>query len=359
MRSMVTRVRGWSRFYLGVLLLHIPLFFYPILRICDWLQLPLWLTIPIFVSLGSSQIVSRIYLRHNKSTWARWYRLVADFWLGVSPLLLMALLISEALVFSGLLPPLTAALGVISFSLFCGITGMVVAFVPVVKKISFNSRNLVAPVRFVQISDVHIGSRSQSFLENIVYKINNLKPDFVCITGDFIDATGVSESRLKSLKSIVGPVYFSIGNHEKYEDLDEILDRMKNLGVCNLRNTGVMFRDDIQIIGIDDMDDAMQVGRQLQHIDVKSGVFNVLMYHRPRGLEAVADANIDLMLSGHTHNGQIFPFNLVVGRVFDKVKGLYKLGEARLYVSQGTGTWGPVMRFGTQSEITLFELGNL
>jgi hypothetical protein len=80
------------------------------------------------------------------------------------------------------------------------------------------------------------------------------------------------------------------------------------------------------------------------------------MYHRPRGLEAAADAGIDLMLSGHTHNGQIFPFNFVVSSVFDKVKGMYKNGNSRLYVSQGTGTWGPVMRIGTRSEITLFEI---
>jgi predicted MPP superfamily phosphohydrolase len=62
------------------------------------------------------------------------------------------------------------------------------------------------------------------------------------------------------------------------------------------------------------------------------------------------------MLSGHTHNGQIIPFNLIVSRVFDRIKGMYYLGQTRLYVSQGTGTWGPVMRVGTGSEITLFEL---
>ena len=62
------------------------------------------------------------------------------------------------------------------------------------------------------------------------------------------------------------------------------------------------------------------------------------------------------MLSGHTHNGQIMPFNLIVNRVFEMANGLFKHGEARLYVSQGTGTWGPVMRLGTQSEITLFEI---
>ena len=82
----------------------------------------------------------------------------------------------------------------------------------------------------------------------------------------------------------------------------------------------------------------------------------MLLYHRPRGLESAAEAGVDLMISGHTHNGQIMPFNLAVRKVFDKVKGMYRHGKTRLYVSQGTGTWGPVMRVGTLSEITLFEI---
>jgi len=355
-RTIATRARGWSRFLTIALALHIPLFFYPILRLCSWLELPFWLTLLVFIPLGSSQIVSRLYLRHKVSRWARWTRLASDFWLGISPLVLMTLLFFEVLVLVGTVAPGTAALSVISIGILCGVVGLIVAIVPVVKKIEFSSPRLAKPVRFVQITDVHIGSRSQSFLEKVVRKINQLEPDFVCITGDFVDATGVSETELQSLKSITGPVYFSIGNHEKYEDLDEILQRMFNLGVKSLRNDQVRFRDDIQIIGIDDMDDAMQVKRQLQHIEISDEAFVVLMYHRPRGLEAAADAGIDLMLSGHTHNGQIFPFNFVVSSVFDKVKGMYKNGNSRLYVSQGTGTWGPVMRFGTQSEITLFEI---
>lgn len=356
MRSMLTRARGWSRFFVIALALHIPLFFYPILRLCGWLELPLWLTLIIFIPLGSSQIVSRIFLRNMSARWAKWLRLVSDFWLGMSPLILLLLLIAEVVVFSGLLVPHTAALVVIGLGLLLGFVGLVVAMVPVVKTIRFDSPNLKEPIRFVQITDVHIGSRSQSFLEAVVHKINKLEPDFVCITGDFIDATGVLEAQLKSLKSIVGPTYFTIGNHEKYEDLDEILQRMDRLGVQILRNRAMMFRDDVQIIGIDDMDDAFQVKKQLRNISVQKSAFNVLMYHRPRGIEAAAEAEIDLMISGHTHNGQIFPFNLVVGRVFDKIVGMYEHGKARLYVSQGTGTWGPVMRLGTQSEITLFEI---
>ena len=355
-RTITTRARGWGRFFIVALALHVPLFFYPILRLCQWLELPWWLTLMIFVPLGSSQIVSRIYLRNNRIFWARWLRLAADFWLGISPLMVFTLLLFEIVVLIGFLPADRAALTVISISLLCGIGGLLVAMTPIVKKIGFTSPRLERPVRFVQITDMHIGSRSRSFLESVVYKINQLEPDFVCITGDFIDASGIPISELKSLKSINGPIYYCTGNHEKYEDLDEILKRLSSLGVNVLRNDTQYFRADLQVIGIDDMEDALQVKKQLQHIDVNRSVFSLLLYHRPRGLADAAEAGVDLMLSGHTHNGQIVPFNLLVGRVFDMVNGMYRHGDTRLYVSQGTGTWGPVMRIGTQSEITLFEI---
>lgn len=223
-----------------------------------------------------------------------------------------------------------------------------------VKTIPLSSDKVTAPRRFVQITDVHIGSRSSRFLEQIVFEINRVEPDFVCITGDFIDQTGVSEAELVSLRSITCPVYFSIGNHERYEDLDEILTRLERLGVIVLRSASVFHDTEVQVIGVDDMDDAGQVGRELGKLDVDTDRYVILLYHRPRGLEDAAAAGVDLMLSGHTHNGQIFPFNLIVRRVFEHIVGIYRHGSTTLYVSQGTGTWGPVLRFGTRAEITQF-----
>ena len=103
------------------------------------------------------------------------------------------------------------------------------------------------------------------------------------------------------------------------------------------------------------MEDPLRVEKELKHIALDADAFKLLLYHRPRGLEAAAEHSIDLILSGYTHNGQIFPFNLIVKWVFERIIGMYSLGETRQYVSQGTGTWGPVMRLGTYSEITLFE----
>ncbi len=355
MRAIVARNQGWRRFLAVALLLHIPLFIYPVLRLCQWLGVTWWLTLLIVLPLASSQIVSRMYLRRNRARWARILRRTADLWLGLSPVLLIVLLLFEAIVSITPMHEALAARWVIGISLFAGIAGVINALHPAVRTLSLHSGKLKSPVRFVQITDVHIGSRGIAFLESVVYRVNRLEPDFVCITGDFVDAAGITEEQLKCLKSIVGPVYFTIGNHEKYEDLPEIIARLKNLGVGVLRNESVWFRDDVQVIGIDDMDDAMQVERQLARIEVDGNAFVLLLYHRPRGLEAAANAGIDLMISGHTHNGQIIPFNLLVNRVFERINGLYHYGTTRLYVSEGTGTWGPVMRIGTKSEITLFE----
>lgn len=355
MRTIIVRNRGWRRFLAGALILHIPLFIYPVLRLCQWLDVSWWLTMIVLIPLASSQIVSRLYLRRNHRFRARMLRKAADLWLGVSPVLLMVLLVFELIVLVTNLSPHVAAQWVVGITMLLSAFGVLGALRPGIKKLQFHSDKLKAPVRFVQITDVHIGSRNIGFLDQVVRQINRLHPDFVCITGDFIDVSGITEDQLQSLKKIVVPIYFTIGNHEKYEDLDAILARLRNLGVDVLRNTSTWYRDDLQVIGIDDMDDALQVERQISMIDVNRDAFVLLLYHRPRGLESAARAGVDLMISGHTHNGQIFPFNLLVNRVFRRINGLYYYGKTRLYVSEGTGTWGPVMRIGTKSEITLFE----
>jgi predicted MPP superfamily phosphohydrolase len=345
----------WNMLIIIALVLHVPFFFYPILRLCSWLDISWWLTILVFIPLASSQIVSRLLLRHSQEVWAKNYRKTADFWMGLTPVLLISLLIFEIIVSISDLSTRVAGLSVIGLTIVGGFVGLIVAITPRVKKIVLHSKKISTPLRFVQITDVHIGSRSKMFLERVIFSVNRLNPDFLCITGDFIDATNVPESDLCSLKSLSCPIYFCLGNHEKYEDLEQIIQRLKNLGVHVLQSDALHFRDDVQILGIDDMEDSLQVEKELPNIQLDADALKILLYHRPQGLEAARDAGIDLTLSGHTHNGQIFPFNFAVNRVFNRTKGMYQLGDARQYVSQGTGTWGPVMRLGTTSEITLFN----
>lgn len=355
-RTVIRRGRGWTRFLVIALALHIPLFIYPVLRLGSWLESPWWLTLLILIPVTASQTISRVYLRGPHTWLIRKLRQTADLVLGVSPIVLIALLVGELLVAFHFIAPLIAAKLVLLVGAISAAVGIWSAITPLVKSIVLSSSKVDDRLRFVQITDVHIGSRSKDFLDVVVHRINQINPDFLCITGDFIDATGVSQSDLESLATLRCPIYFSIGNHERYEDLDDIVMRLENLGVQVLRNRQVMHSDAVQVIGIDDMDDALQVQRELGPIDLHDDAYKILLYHRPRGLESAAARGIDLMLSGHTHNGQIIPFNLVVNRVFEMSQGLFTHGHTHLYVSQGTGTWGPVMRFGTRSEITLFEV---
>ncbi len=343
-------------FYLIAILLHIPVFIYPILRLSHWLQAEMLVTVLILIPLTGSQILSRTYLRNRQELWALLLRRISDLWLGMSALVLTSLIFFEILVFFELVGQRDAAIGVISISGLLAFLGTLNALRPTVVTIKFKAPELQSPVRFVQISDVHVGSRSRKFLEKIIARVNVLEPDFLCITGDFIDAPGVQEASLVSLKSVTGPIYYCTGNHEKYEDFEDILARLKNLGVVVLRDECLHHREDIQVIGIDDMEDAMQVQRQLGQMKIDDRAFNLVLFHRPRGLEAAAAAGVNLIISGHTHNGQIYPFNFLVKRVFDRIKGMYQIGTARQYVNEGTGTWGPIMRVGTRSEITLFEI---
>ena len=343
-------------FILIFLALHIPLFVYPVLRLGAWLELDILVVAFILVPVASSQVISRWLLRNPRHPGVKAVRQIADFILGMSPIALMCLLVTELLVYGGFLSAKEGAYLVIGATTAISALGLVIAAVPFVRRIDLALPGLKAPLRMVQITDVHIGSRNKRFLEQLVTRIRKLKPDLLCITGDFIDARGIPEKDLVSLQELDCPAYFCIGNHERYEDLNEIVNRLRNLGVTVLRNQSTTHRDDVQVIGIDDRDDVQQVERQLDRLEVHRDMCNILMYHRPTGLEAAAAHGIDLMISGHTHNGQIFPFNFIVKSVFERIAGMYEFGDTRLYVSQGTGTWGPVMRVGTRSEITLFEL---
>lgn len=337
------------------LLLHIPLFAYPVLRLCYWLGLNNWQTAAVFLPLFFSQIVARLYLRHQNSGLLFWLRRGADLWLGISPLLFAMLVVAEFPVALGWLQGSTAAWSLMGLALTLMVFSVANAYTPSIVKVQLTSRKLASPLRFAQITDVHIGSRSPDFLRRVIEKVNTLNADFLCITGDLVDARGIGDKQLSALRNCDSPIYFSIGNHERYEDLEHILQCLKQLGVNTLR-TDTATQGEVQLIGIDDSGHPSQVERELAKLDVARDRFVLLLYHRPHGLAAAAAAGVDLMISGHTHNGQVVPFNLVVRRVFEQAVGLFSEGLTHLYVSPGTGTWGPVMRLGSRGEITLFEI---
>ena len=158
------RPRGWSSFLLVALLLHIPLFAYPVLRLCAWFGLGPLPTLALFLPLFFNQIIARLLLRNVEARWARWVRLAADTWLGMSPVVLALVLLAEVPVALGWVQPSLAAAMVCAGAAALVVHATLAAWSPVVVTVRLASHKLRHPVRFVQISDVHIGSRTARFL---------------------------------------------------------------------------------------------------------------------------------------------------------------------------------------------------
>lgn len=214
---------------------------------------------------------------------------------------------------------------------------------------------ILQPLRFLQLSDIHIGSRNGDFLARVVTQALAHAPEFVVITGDLVDESRIGPDDLTALGQFDCPVYFCIGNHERYVDLDAALRAIAHHGVTILRDSSVE-HGPLRIIGIDDRDRPDELPGVLARIGQASHKIDVLLYHRPDGWSAARAAGIPLTLSGHTHGGQIWPFGLLVKRQYPELIGRFEREGTTLNVSSGTGTWGPSLRLGTRSEMTVIDL---
>ena len=225
-----------------------------------------------------------------------------------------------------------------------------------------------AGYRIVQLSDIHVGPTiGKDFIEELVARTNALQPDLVAITGDLVDGSveelAMHVAPLAKLRAKDG-VFFVTGNHEYYSGADAWIAHLATLGVKVLRNERVAIgagSTSFDLAGIDDWT-AHQFGnghgadlpRALAGRDKERAL--VLLAHQPKAILEAASLGVDLQLSGHTHGGQLFPFNYLVKLQQPYVAGLYDHEGAKIYVSQGTGYWGPPMRLGAPAEITHIEL---
>lgn len=252
-------------------------------------------------------------------------------------------------------PPQTVGLITLLAWLVLGIVGVGAATRIAERSLTFDHALLDRPYKLVQLSDVHVGSRSAAFLRRAIEQALRHQPDALLLTGDLIDASAVTSEDLNALGEVSCPVYFAIGNHERYIDLDAVIAMASSKGVDLLRGQA-MTQGQLQIVGIDDADSPDQVGDNLPEIALSDHHYRILLYHRPDGWKAARKAGIDLMLAGHTHGGQIWPFHYAVKQRFEHLTGLFSEEGRHLYVSPGTGCWGPIMRLGTRSEMTVINL---
>jgi uncharacterized protein len=221
--------------------------------------------------------------------------------------------------------------------------------------------------RIVQMCDMHVGGLlGREFVERVVHTANGLKPDVIAIVGDVVDGT-IQQLRpaLASLASLSARhgVFFVTGNHEYYSrsGARAWMDELEGMGLRVLRNQRVAIGagpEGFDLAGVPDHgssrfpDDgpSEDMAGALEGRDPSRAV--VLLAHQPISIHKAARLGVDLQLSGHTHGGQIWPWGALVRLQQPYVRGLHRIGESQLYVSCGTGFWGPPMRLGAPAEIT-------
>jgi predicted MPP superfamily phosphohydrolase len=221
--------------------------------------------------------------------------------------------------------------------------------------------------RIVQISDVHLGLiLGADWLRGIVDRINKLDPDLVLITGDLFDPEFPDDAgavaQLSRLKGKQG-VFAVSGNHEFYSGMQRYFRMMEDARIPVLDSEVRVTSGGLQVCGLHDHTAdrftgagvTRDLGKALDGIDPAKP--SILMAHQPKGLEPATNARIDVIFSGHTHAGQIFPFWMLVRMQFRYMAGRYRLGpDTELIVNTGTGFWGPPMRLGTDSQIVVADL---
>jgi len=317
----------------------------------------------------------------------RWLAWPASLWMGFGFLLLVGVASTDALLWATGTPALAAstgldpisrepvaalrAAGVLTLALLAGAIGLRGGLrPPQLRRVRFAIERWPAALegfRIVQISDIHIGPiLDRRFAAQLVRRVNALAPDLIAVTGDLVDGNARhladEVAPFASLRATHG-VYFVTGNHDHLSGAPSWVDVVERLGMRPLRNCRVSVGAgdaSFDLVGVDDHHghwiggggedlDAALAGRDPRRPAV-------LLAHDPSTFRKARRCDIDLQLSGHTHGGQIWPFGFLVRLVIPWVSGCHRDGRAQLYVSRGTGFWGPPMRLRAPAEITEITL---
>jgi uncharacterized protein len=248
---------------------------------------------------------------------------------------------------------------------FALLIGHINSIFPQVKTLNLTIAKKSSPLSSLTIavvSDVHLGTIvGRSRLDRIVNEINSLNPDLVLLPGDIVDEdlTPVIRQNLgesfRNIKSRFG-VFAATGNHEYIGGVDKASSYLVEHKVIVLRDQAVKVADSFYLVGREDRSISRfsemrrkNLSELMEQVDRDLPV--VLMDHQPFELGEAAAQGIDLQISGHTHNGQIWPINYIVKLIYEVPWGYKKIGNTHFYVSDGVGTWGPPVRLGNRPEI--------
>ena len=243
---------------------------------------------------------------------------------------------------------------------------------PLVEVVDLPVKNLARGLegyRIVQLTDLHIGVTARApRIARITAQAMALKPDLIVLTGDMADGTAgdlrADAAPLKLLKARDGKLFVT-GNHEYFYDYRGWMAELPRMGFRVLMNSHIRIRRGNGVLAVGGVPDTQTSPRftPKQASDpaeamrgIPEEAVKILLSHQPHDAAAAAAAGFDFQLSGHTHGGQYFPWNLVIPRMDNARPGFHKIGDMLLYVSRGTGAWGPPIRLGVPGEITLFRL---
>jgi uncharacterized protein len=288
-------------------------------------------------------------------------------WMGTLFMLVMALLVAEVLTLGGFAGQ-AWTIGVRTALVSVALLGAALALVggmraPRVINVEADIPNLrpaLDGTTVVQLTDLHLGSLlGPRFLSHVIGQVEALHPDVVVVTGDLFDSEADSVERLlPELARLSAPhgVFAVTGNHEYYAGVERCVRLMEQAGFRVLENSWAEVEPGLVIAGVPDDRGARQTGHPGADLEralagVPSDAAVILLQHAPERENAAAAAGVDLMLDGHTHGGQIWPFHYLVKRAYPHLAGVFYVGHMMQVVSSGTGRWGPPMRLFAPAEI--------
>jgi len=342
-----------------------------------------WLFTILFWLVAFAYVIGRFTERTGAMALAEPFVKIGSWWLGAMVYLTLLFLLADILRGINGLFNLTEFLRfnwksdngkigvfvVYSLSAIILIGGFLNAKIPTVNRVSFELNKPLpeGKQKVVLVSDIHLGMMiSNGRLNKMVELVNRENADLVLLAGDVFDedlGPVIQKNMgdlLKNLRAKHG-VFAVLGNHEFYGNATAAHEYLKNHNITVLRDSVAILPNGIAIVGREDITAERMYGKQrktlkeiLESVDTGKPVF--LLDHQPYKLAEVAEHSVDLQVSGHTHNGQMWPFNYITSAMFEISKGYGKIKNTHFYVSSGYGTWGPPIRTNSRAEIVVMEI---
>jgi predicted MPP superfamily phosphohydrolase len=335
----------------------------------------------LFLLLSLSFVAGRMLERQRISTVSTFLVWTGSFWLAAMVYFVMVVVMIDCIrlldhfvpVVPDQIPGDLLAGSTIGLVLTIVAAGHVNALLPRTKVLTLAIPKTGGSLRELNIavaSDIHLGTIvCRQRLERIIDRINSLNPDLVLLPGDVVDEDiepvirqNLGET-LKKIRSKHG-VFAVTGNHEYIGGVEEACRYLEDHGIVMLRDASVTIASSINVVGREDRAIRQFAGRKRKSLEelmatVDTAMPVILMDHQPAMLDEAERYGVDLQLSGHTHHGQLWPFNYITSRVFEVSWGYKKKSSTHVYVSSGVGTWGPPVRTGNRPEIVNIRLSFL